>query len=233
MITIVIQGKIERECYDFYVENYKDHPVIISTWENTIAMLAINNIPKNFTIIENEIPEEKGYQNFFLQLESTIAGLNKVNTEFVIKMRGDEYYSNIPYLLEKVKEFPELIHTSPVFFREWKLYKLHISDHIIVGKTEYVKNMFVGAKNTKLICGTRMSPEQILTIEYLLSRGKNTIVNNKINDKTDKNIMKRYFSILDLENLKDYKITANVIKKIYKNNFDLVKTKSIGDINHI
>jgi hypothetical protein len=53
-----------------------------------------------------------------------------------------------------------------------------------------------------------------------------------MNDKS-KDVMKKYFSILDLENLKDYKITANVIKKIYKNNFDLVKTKSIGNINHI
>jgi hypothetical protein len=232
MITIVIQGKIEKECYNFYVKNYKEFPVIISTWEGTISSLKIENIPKNFTIIENEIPEEKGYQNFFLQLESTIAGLNKVNTEFVIKMRGDEYYSNIPHLLEKVKEFPELIHTSPVFFRAWKYYKLHISDHLIVGKTEYLKNMFVGAKNTKLKCDKRFSPEQILTIEYLLSRGKNTLIGNKMNDKS-KDVMKQYFSILELENLKDYKITANVIKKVYKNNFDFKKTKSIENINDL
>ena len=233
MITIVIQGKVERECYDFYVENYKDYPVIISTWENTIAMLAINNIPHNFTIIENKFPEKNGYQNFNLQVHSTLAGLELVNTEYVIKMRGDEYYSNIPYLLQKVKEFPELIHTSPVFFRKWNFYKLHISDHLIVGKTEYIKNMFVGAKNTKLECQQKkFSPEQILTIEYLLSRGVNTLIGGKMNDKS-KDVMKKYFSILDLENLKDYKITANVIKKIYKNNFDLVKTKSIGNINHI
>jgi hypothetical protein len=232
MITIVIQGKIEKECYDFYVENYKEFPVIISTWEGTISSLKIENIPKNFTIIENEIPEEKGYQNFFLQLESTIAGLNKVNTEFVIKMRGDEYYSNIPYLLEKVKEFPELIHTCPVFFRRWNYYKLHISDHLIVGKTDYLKNMFTKAKNTKLNCDKKFSPEQILTIEYLLSRGINTLIEGKMNDKS-KNVMKQYFSILDLEKLKDYRITTNTIKKIYKNNFDLVKTKSIGDINEI
>jgi len=233
MITIVVQGRLERECYDFYVENYKEYPAIISTWKNTIAMLAINNVPDNFIIIENAFPEKCGYQNFNLQLDSTITGLNKVDTEYVIKMRGDEYYSNIPYLLEKVKEFPELIHTSPVFFRRWKDYKLHISDHLIVGKTEYIKNMFVRAKNTKLECQQKkFSPEQILTIEYLLSRGMNTLIGSKINDKS-KDVMKKYFSVLDLKNLKDYRITANVIKKIYKNNFDLVKTKSIGNINHI
>jgi len=234
MITIVIQGKIEKECYGFYVENYKDYPVVISTWEGVIKSLKIENIPENFTIIESVMPEKKGYQNFFLQLESTIAGLELVDTEYVIKMRGDEYYSNIPYLLEKVKEFPELIHTSPVFFRKWNHYKLHISDHLIVGKTEYIKNMFVGTKNTKLECQQKkFSPEQILTIEYLLSRGKNTLVGNKINDKSKKDVMKKYFDILDLEKLKDYRITANVMKKIYKNNFDLIKTKSIGDINEI
>jgi len=233
MITIVIQGKVEKECYDFYVENYKEFPVIISTWEGTISSLKIENIPKNFTIIENKFPEKNGYQNFNLQVDSTLAGLELVSTEYVIKMRGDEYYSNIPHLLEKVKEFPELIHTSPVFFRRWKDYKLHISDHLIVGKTEYIKNMFVRAKHTKLECQQKkFSPEQILTIEYLLSRGKNTLIGSKINEKT-KDVMKKYFSILDLEQLKDYRIAANVIKKVYKNNFDLIKTKSIGDINAI
>jgi hypothetical protein len=232
MITIVIQGRLERECYDFYVENYKDYSVIISTWENTIAMLAINNIPDNFTIIENKFPEKNGYQNFNLQVESTLAALELVKTEYVIKMRGDEYYSNIEYLLEKVTSLPQMVFTSPIFFRVWKLYKFHISDHLIVGTTDNIKKMFVGAKNTNLRCDKKFSPEQILTIEYLLSHNEKPLIGSKMND-SKKDLMKKYFSILNLENLKDYKVTANVIKKVYKNNFDLVKTKSIGDINEL
>jgi hypothetical protein len=232
MITIVIQGRLEKECYDFCVENYKDYPVIISTWENTISMLGINNIPDNFTIIENKVPVEHGYQNFNLQVESTLVALELVKTEYVIKMRGDEYYSNIEYLLEKVTSLPQMVFTSPIFFRAWKPYKFHISDHLIVGTTDNIKKMFVGAKNTNLRCDKKFSPEQILTIEYLLSHNEKPLIGSKMND-SKKDLMKKYFSILNLENLKDYKITANVIKKVYKNNFDLVKTRSIGDINEL
>lgn len=232
MIAIVIQGKLERDCYDFYVENYKDYPVIISTWENTISSLNINIIPDNFTIIENKFPEKNGYQNFNLQVESTLAALELVKTEYVIKMRGDEYYSNIEYLLEKVTSLPQMVFTSPVFFRAWKHYKFHISDHLIMSTTDNIKKMFVGAKNTKLRCDQKFSPEQILTIEYLLSHNEKPLIGSKIND-SKKYLMKKYFSILNLEKLKDYKITANAIKKIYKNDFDMKKTKSIGDINEL
>jgi hypothetical protein len=232
MITIVIQGRLERECYDFYVENYKNYPVIISTWENTVAMLDINNIPHNFTIIENIVPVEAGYQNFNLQVESTLAALELVKTEYVIKMRGDEYYSNIEYLLEKVTSLPQMVFTSPIFFRAWKLYKFHISDHLIVGTTDNIKKMFVGAKNTNLRCDKKFSPEQILTIEYLLSHNEKPLIGSKMND-SKRGLMKKYFSILELEKLKDYKVTANAIKKVYKNDFDLVRTKSIGDINEL
>jgi hypothetical protein len=234
MITIVIQGKLERECYDFYVENYKDYPVIISTWENTIAMLAINNIPDNFTIIENKFPEKNGYQNFNLQVESTLAGLKLVKTEYVIKMRGDEYYSNIEYILEKVTSLPQIVFTSPVFFRAWKHYKLHISDHLLAGTTDNIKKMFRKAKNTKLVCSEKkFCPEQILTIEYLALHGKNSLIGSKINQNFQKEIMKEYFEILDLNELKDYKITTNILRKVYKNNFDFKKTKSIESMNEL
>ena len=48
-VTIIIQGRLDQECYDFYVSKYSNCPVIISTWTNTQTNFA--NLPSNFKVI--------------------------------------------------------------------------------------------------------------------------------------------------------------------------------------
>ena len=54
-VTLIIQGRILQDTYDFYIKNYKDFPVIISTWvdnkvnfENGICKIESTN---SFAII--------------------------------------------------------------------------------------------------------------------------------------------------------------------------------------
>ena len=47
--TIIIQGKLEKESYDFYIKKYDNCKVIISTWVGT--NIDFSNLPKNFKVI--------------------------------------------------------------------------------------------------------------------------------------------------------------------------------------
>ena len=83
-VTLIIQGRIDQECYDFYVENYKDFPVIISIWVG--CNIDFSNAPNNFTIIFGSVPKESGPQNMNYQFISTLNGLNMVKTNYVVKI---------------------------------------------------------------------------------------------------------------------------------------------------
>ena len=48
-VTIIIQGRISQEAYDFYIENYKNYKVIISTWVDN--QINFSNIHDNFRIL--------------------------------------------------------------------------------------------------------------------------------------------------------------------------------------
>ena len=103
-VTILIQGKITQETYNFFVETYPQYNIVVSTWSNHILDLLY--FPNNLTLITQKLPEISGDQNMNYQFISTINGLNHVKTPYVIKFRGDEYYlkiHNIIILIRKHK----------------------------------------------------------------------------------------------------------------------------------
>ena len=85
-----------------FVENYKNYKVIISTWID--SNIDFRNIPNNFSLIQHKLPDVKGPQNTNLQLLSTLNGLKYVDTKYVIKIRGDEYYSNFESVAHFIKK---------------------------------------------------------------------------------------------------------------------------------
>jgi hypothetical protein len=64
-VTVIIQGRLLQESYDFYIENYKDCPVIISTWVDTD--IDFKNIPSNFIVMLAPYPSDNGDQNLNYQ----------------------------------------------------------------------------------------------------------------------------------------------------------------------
>ena len=235
-VTLIVQGRIEQECYDFYVENYKDFPVIISTW--TGCNIDFSTAPNNFTIILGSLPKESGPQNMNYQFVSTLNGLQNVKTKYVAKIRGDEYYSNIDYIYRKCVEFPNKVWSSPMFFRWFQYMQYHISDHIIAGTTENVRLMFEKAKynfDNKILWYLKdgkvtyyWEPEIMLTRSYLWAKEPDRY------EKVDGRIlMMEHFDILDLEYLKDYYIKANIFKTYWKNTFTPEKNYSISTISKL
>ena len=143
-VTIIIQGKLEQDSYDFYIQKYFNCPVIISTWNNT--SINFSNLPKNFKVILAPLPSESGDQNINYQILSTLNALEMIKTKYSIKVRGDEYWSYPENILEFLKKEPEKLHCSSVFFRAWQYAEYHMSDHIIAGTTENLLTLFRAAK---------------------------------------------------------------------------------------
>ena len=218
-VTLIIQGRLYQDSYDFYVKNYTQCPVIISTW--TDCKIDFSNIPNNFIVILAPLPLDGGKQNINYQLVSTLNALKRVTTPLVIKIRGDEYYSNIESIYNQIKMEQNKIHTASIFFRAWQFAEYHISDHIIAGTKERVMLMFKETKKNfdtgemniskwKLEGKfhrwiTTEAPEERITKSYLNSIDpfRYDIIDGVI-------LMKEHFDILDITKLFPYKIKANI-----------------------
>jgi hypothetical protein len=240
--TIVIQGRIEQQCYDFYIKKYDNCNVIISTWVNT--NIDFSNLPNNFKVIISPLPLESGDQNINYQLVSTLNALDLVKTKYVIKMRGDEYWSYPENIYEAIKLEPNKLHCSSVFFRAWQYCEYHMSDHIIAGTTENLITLFTATKhnwNTGRLNVSKWkidgifqkyikthAPEERLTKSYL-----DAVDSDRFEKMDGRFLMKEYFDILNIDLLKPYKIKANLFKKEWKDNFIPERNFSISNIDKL
>lgn len=225
-VTVIIQGRLLKESYDFIIRNYRDFPVIISTWiDNEITF---KNLPQNFKVVLSQYPTDYGAQNFHLQIISTLSGLDMVKTKYVIKMRGDEIWSNPHRIGDIIKSNSYKVWTSSVFFRAWQYAEYHISDHIVAGTTENLITMFSECKKifdsgdlnlSKWKIDGKMhkwvvthAPEERITKAYI--RAKSPDKFEKVDGRV---LMKEHFDIIDIQLLKPYKVKANLFKTEYEN----------------
>lgn len=140
--TILLQGRIEPKAMDFWANNLPNSKIVVSVWDDDIHY----DFPKNWNVVVNKKPIERiGFGNFDLQLISTLEGLKHIHTQYVIKMRCDEYYSNLLFIVDKMLSEPEKIMCGSLFFKEVGMHPFAISDHIIGGKLENIKLMFQSA----------------------------------------------------------------------------------------
>jgi hypothetical protein len=241
-VTIIIQGKLEQDSYDFYTKKYDNCNIIISTWVGT--SIDFSQLPKNFKVILSPLPKESGDQNINYQIISTLNALEMVTTKYAIKMRGDEYWSFPENIYQSVKSSPEKLWSSSVFFRPWQYAEYHISDHIMAGTTENLLLLFKAAKfnydNNRLNVSKwkvdgkfhkyvkTHAPEERLTKSYL--EAKDPLRFEKIDGKF---LMKEHFDILNIDLLKPYKIKANLFKKQWKDDFIPERNFSISTIDQL
>jgi hypothetical protein len=139
----MLQGRINEECLNEWIKNYSDTKVILSIWEDEDIWKY--QIPEKWEIYINQYPLVRFWEhaNLDYQLITTLTGLKAVTTKYVIKMRCDEYWSNIESVYNRLLLNDKKIVTGSMFFREWGTYsKFHCSDKILAGTTENIKNMF-------------------------------------------------------------------------------------------
>ena len=202
-LTILIQGRYEEEQMKLWIENYSDWNVIVSTWIDCDFGL---NFPNNWKIIKSEYPNRfADMQNIDLQLVSTLNGLKEVDTDYTIKVRGDEFFSNINLIYNKVKEVHPKVVVSSIFFRKLGLYLFHISDHFICSTTDNIKLMF---ENTyELLTNFKKfnnNPESHLGFSFIAGKENWDLYNTHRYESMNDDMLKKWYYIFDVNQLKPY-----------------------------
>lgn len=243
--TILIQGRLTRESLDFYKKNYKGYPKILSLWDDN--NIDLSDLSDEFKVVFSERPSFSGRDNRNFQTISVLNGLKLVDTDLVIKIRADEYISNIEYVVEQISFQDDKLYCLPIFFRPWHVYRYHISDHFIAGSKNQLYTMFSAAlemSNDNFY--DRYCNEQFLTLAFLskkyphidfYDRGNassefiieqdNTLTDNELDGKK---YFIESFEILDLQRLKPYQIVANAYGKIFK---DFIPEREYSSISRI
>lgn len=173
MVSIIIQGPLNQISLG-NIPIYQDFgEVIISCWDSDNLRL-IKNL-KNVKIIINKFQEtilHNNPQNLYRQVTTTLAGIKEASNDLCIKVRSDEYFSDLRPIIWSVEDNPNKITCSNIYFR--KCFRLHMSDHIIGTN----KELFTKAlEKTKHMLETGSSalgntfPEIILTTVFLECKG--------------------------------------------------------------
>lgn len=217
--TVLIQGRANPECLDHYASRYGPS-CIVSTWEGDEVD------PMGMKMVRSIKPKDFGPQNSHLQIVSTLAGLRECSTEFVIKVRGDEYFSNLEYIVDELKKTSKLL-TLPIFFRPHNSFPFHPSDHLIAGRNGQLLMMYRNALKNRGLKGWpwRQIPEQLLGASYL--EGAENINARRLT----KEHMRAHFDILELDRMRDYRVSWNGKGMVFYNNFDPKVDKEPGIVN--
>jgi hypothetical protein len=207
-LTILIQGRCEQEQIQLWIDNYSDWNVIVSTWIDYDLNL---DFPNNWKVIKSEYPKRfADMQNIDLQLVSTLNGLKEVQTEYVIKVRGDEFFSNLVLVYNRMKEVYPKVLVSSIFFRPLGLYLYHISDHFMCSTTENIKLMF--EKTYDLLTNHvkfNNSPESHLGFSFIAGKENWDLYGCDKYELVNDDMMRKWYSIFDVNELNPYIISQS------------------------
>lgn len=143
-ITIIIQGKIDIPQLNRWILEYPNWNIIISTWST--QNLTDIKIPEKWSLLQFPLPENTvDIATLQWQLESTINAFQYVKTPYLVKARGDEFYSNLYRFAKEIIIKNTQIICSDIFYRGLEKNYFHISDHLMGGTSENIMALF---KNT-------------------------------------------------------------------------------------
>lgn len=242
-ISLLIQGPCTSNALkqiDYAKKNIKINNIFYSAWvpehgegqhilNKIISELGDDNVRKTaLPSVENIY----NYLNIYYQAYSTLEGLYLIKTDYVIKVRSDEYYFNLKPMIDYIFNFKDKIVSINYFFRKDNFIKYHISDHLLGGKTSNLHVMFNHAKmlcqNYKSYENTyfnkmreNIAPEIILTMGYLQSKGimYENFSHEEIMEKSLE-YMNTYFKAIDIFKLKPFEFKYNDYNITFTENDD-------------
>lgn len=149
-VTFIVQGSLTEEALRGIYNYKKLGRVIVSCWD-VDPKHVIDRVPNDVELIVNKLKENDSYnfQNIKYHLESTINGLKRVTTPFAVKVRGDEYFTDLRRFVASVYFHPTKLTVCNFFFRKSVLF--HPSDHMFGGSTKTLTDMFLNSK--KMLAG--------------------------------------------------------------------------------
>mgnify|MGYP001054430638 CR=1 len=228
-VTIVLQGVVHPTQIELWKKNHKNSKVIISTWEDCKFNFK-GWLPKNWKLLINPYPLLRfaPTANLDYQIISTLKALYEVDTKWVIKMRADEYYSNLDKVFTKMKRSPEKLISSSMFFRKFGMYKFHCSDKLLGGTTDNLLGMFESTlHNLEMKLWDSKCPESQLGLGYVMCKDS-TIDITQIN-KTSSDFGQKF---IEEHGINTFTTAGNTISsEIMKVVTDELSKRNNGDID--
>jgi len=235
-VTLIIQGPLSIYTTFMLYRYHRDYPIIV---------VIPKTIPQKSELLLKEIQRMMGdtdfkvslfmyddtcpdgvynEQNRYYQFLSTHLGLTACTTPYAIKIRSDEFYSDLTPFIEEVLEVNDKIVTNDVFFRNATI-PYHPSDHLVGGDTKEMTNAFKLARefseNTDLretnpltkICRATKTPfgPNLLTAEQQLGIACVTIQYStaKLEKLSIVDAMKERFRVVPTSTLGIFRIGFN------------------------
>jgi hypothetical protein len=258
--TIIIHGPLTVYTM-FSLFRHADHAKIVLTFptptdSSTALFKQIINMAStsngNISLISygNIVPDAvDNRQNKYLHFSSVETALNLCNTEFVVKHRSDEFYTDLLPFYDAIKSNSNKIVTTDVFFRNSTM-PFHPSDHLVGGTLKSLKEIFSLAKNYTEVPMEdlvhpffdiiRKSPGhtniKIIASEQYL--GVAAVI-NYLNDSDSTedvdvvSLMKQSFHIVNTEKLGFFRVAFNSKKNPPHEYFDISYRTSDTDISDI
>lgn len=227
--TLLIAGPIHQNTIQM-IEKYRSvFKIIVSTYKENknVNLDKLQSLDKNLVIIESQLPEVKDMynsQNIYYQCFSVLNGLQLCKTEYVMKLRSDEFYSNLDKLVKKLPS--NKISTSNIFVRDVGYKPFHLSDHIIVGGVELIfrgfqdlKRYIEQNKSTKhdimdILNGKTPAETKIFLFSFFNMIGYCIMDWHNLNNTKIFAYLKKYFFVFDVKHLMPYSIKSSVVGEI-------------------
>jgi hypothetical protein len=223
--TLVLQGKLHEHTIRM-CNFHKDIETIVSTWEPYASARTFleSALRPNLKIVTNPIPDVEEINNDanrYYQYISSLYGIEMVNTEFVIKARTDEYYSNLDFIIAASDSMPDKIVTNNVFFRKTRFYPYHPSDHLMLGKANYMASVFRECMHQCKSANVppKAVPEQQMAMTFIAQRENKPISELPTNENEAEvnQLMIKYFDVVSTSELGKFNVKYNYLSKQWEN----------------
>jgi hypothetical protein len=152
--TLMFQGPLHKNFIHGLLNNYKTYTdnIVISHWDtddiDLLEYLHEYNIPHK--LVTNTFHKEYNVyhnQNVYYQVYTSLRGMQKVTTPYVLKMRTDQWYGNLVPMFEAVRKYPNKYVCANLHFRPESLVKYHGSDKLIGSNTADMLKTFEVAEH--------------------------------------------------------------------------------------
>ncbi len=160
-ITFIIQGPLHsNSILNLFKYTTYGH-VVFSCWDtcdvktfeeeikkhrypkSTSIKIIVNDFPKHVPMeFRQNIPDESHIGGMYYQTITVHNALKTISTEWVIKIRSDEYYENWDMFIDLMVTNPKRLTTTNIFAFKHTCFPLHISDHVFGCKTSLLQKTY-------------------------------------------------------------------------------------------
>jgi hypothetical protein len=217
-LTILIQGPFNETSISNIDEYLKFGKVVISTWDDDNPPPVLK-IPKgeesNVKLISRRLPPKNEWDSrwdgqrlespFPWAWQSTMTGLENIDTKYTIKTRSDEKFVNLQPMIDLHEKTDKLIWGN-IWAKIWDKQPHHIGDHIFMDKTERLMKTYKKIYESPDLNVGSHTCESILSISYMRCLG--------LNENSKEDAMSVY-EVMDIDEFDDWTIRHGHFKKIF------------------